>query len=118
MVTPGLLFTVYYGFDQWLVVRFVIKKVFVYLFLVKLYIFSYTDVLHIFIFYDLGINLQIFLYFRIFADPTCDVNYKRKQNSEEIQRVKIRLNLKANCKSLTTAAIFCTLTLHSHVRKP
>ena len=30
------------------------------------------------------INLQIFLYFRIFADPTHNVNYKGKQNSEKI----------------------------------
>ena len=31
------------------------------------------------------INLQIFLYFRIFADPTYNVNYKGKENSEKIQ---------------------------------
>ena len=44
-------------------------------------------------FYDLVINLQFFLYFRIFVDPPRNVNYKGKQNSEKIQRVKIRLRL-------------------------
>ena len=48
---------------------------------------------YIFAFYDIGINLQILLYFRIFVDPTRNVNYKEKQNSEKIQRVKIRLAL-------------------------
>ena len=38
-----------------------------------------------FTFYDLGINLQIFVYFRSFADPTHEVKYKGKQNSEKIQ---------------------------------
>ena len=36
------------------------------------------------IFYDLGINVLIFLYFQIFANPTRNVNYKEKQNSEKI----------------------------------
>ena len=31
-----------------------------------------------------------------FADPTRNLNYKGKQNSEKLQSVKIRLNLKAN----------------------
>ena len=44
-------------------------------------------------FYDLGLNVQILLHFRIFVYPTRDVNYKGKQNSEKIQRVKIRLAL-------------------------
>ena len=51
-----------------------------------------------------------------FVDPTRNVNYKEKQNSEKIQRVTIRLNLKTNAIILT--AIFCTLTLRSHVKKP
>ena len=38
-----------------------------------------------FTFYDLGINLQIFVYFRSFVDPTYEVKYKGKQNSEKIQ---------------------------------
>ena len=41
----------------------------------------------------MGINLQILLYFLVFVDPTRNVNYKEKQNSEKIQRVKIRLAL-------------------------
>ena len=56
-----------FGFDQWPVVSFVIKKLFVYLVWwnnVYTYVYiliCYTDVFHgIFTFYDLGINLQIF----------------------------------------------------------
>ena len=48
-----------------------------------------TSCKYIFTFCDLGINLQIFLYFQIFVDPTHNVNYKGKQNSEKIERVKI-----------------------------
>ena len=40
-----------------------------------------------------GIHLQILLYFPIFVDPTRNMNYKGKQNSEKIQRVEIRLAL-------------------------
>ena len=65
----------YYGFNQWSVVRFVIKKLYVYLFIVKQYLFmctylwynlqlySCTSWTYIFTFYDLGINLQILSYF-------------------------------------------------------
>ena len=42
-------------------------------------------------------NLQILSYFWIFfVDLTRNVNYIEKQNSEKIQRVKIRLNLKTD----------------------
>ena len=44
--TNRLMSRVDYGFSQWSVVSFVIKKLFVYLFMVKQYIFSYTHVLH------------------------------------------------------------------------
>ena len=71
---------------------------------------------YIFIFYDLGKNLQIFFYFRILVHPILNVNSKGKHNSENIQQVKIRLNLNASYVSLTIATIFCTLTLQSHVR--
>ena len=33
-------------------------------------------------------NLHNILYFRVFVDPTRNVNCKGKQNSENIQRVK------------------------------
>ena len=39
-----------YGFNQWLVVSFVKKKLYVYLSMVKLYTFSKTRVLHASIF--------------------------------------------------------------------
>ena len=45
-------------------------------------------------------NLQILLYFWIFVNPARNMNYLDKQNSEKIQRVKIRLNLKTNDISL------------------
>ena len=64
--------------------------------MVKLYVFSYyrcTSLKYIFTFYDPGINLQILSYFRMFIDPTRNVNYKGIKNSEKIQRVKIRLAL-------------------------
>ena len=63
-------------------------------------------------------NFLIFLYFQIFVDATRNVNYKGKQSSEEIQRVKVRHNLKANCLTLTTELIFCNLTLQGHASKP
>ena len=47
------------------------------------------------------IILQVFLYFRNFIDPTRDVNYNGKQNSEKIQRVNARHSSKANFVSLT-----------------
>ena len=51
-----------------------------------------------------------------FVDPTRNVNYIEKQNSEKIQTVKIRLNLKTNDISLIISSNPRTLTLQSHVR--
>ena len=45
-------------------------------------------------------NLQILLYFWVFVNPARNMHYIDKQNSEKIQRVKIRLNLKTNDISL------------------
>ena len=53
-------------------------------------VYRCTSCKYIFTFYDLGINLQIFLYIRIFVDPIRNANYRGKQ---KIQRVKIRLTL-------------------------
>ena len=67
--TNRLMSRVDYGFNQWSVVRFVIKKLYVYLFMVKqcIYLVIHTYFMHsckyIFSFYDLGINLQILSYF-------------------------------------------------------
>ena len=52
----------------------------------------------------MGINLQILSYFWIVFDPTRNVNYQEKQNSEKIQIVKIRLSLKTNGISLTISS--------------
>ena len=38
---------------------------------------------------------------KYFVDPTRNMSYKGKQDSEKIESVKIRRNLKANYKSLT-----------------
>ena len=82
--TPRLVSRIEYDFGQWSVVSFVIKKI-VYLFMVKeciyLVIQMYFMQIYIFTFYDLGINLQIFLCFRIF----CWRWYKEIQNYEKIQ---------------------------------
>ena len=63
--TPRLVTRIDFGFDQCSVVSFVIKKLFFqFIYGERVYILSYTDVLHANIFnYDLGINLQIFFVF-------------------------------------------------------
>ena len=48
--THRLISRIDYGFNQWLVVSFVNKKLYVYLSMVKLYIFSNTRVFHASIF--------------------------------------------------------------------
>ena len=44
--THRLMSSVDYGFNQWSVASFLIKQLYVYIFMMKLYIFSYTHVLH------------------------------------------------------------------------
>ena len=66
--------------------------------------FAYISCKYIFTFYDLGINVLILLYFWIFVDLERRVNFKEKQNSKTIQRVKIILSLKANNRSLTISS--------------
>ena len=79
------------------------KFLFIYLWQNSVYtqLHRYISCKYIFTLYDLGIDLQIFLIFEFFVDPTHHVNQKGKQNSEKIQRVKIRLNLKTNDISMT-----------------
>ena len=68
-----------------------------YLFMVKVYIFSCTLTLckYIFTFYDLKIQ-RFCLISEFFVDPTRNVNYIEKQNSEKIHRVEISLDLKTD----------------------
>ena len=89
-----------YGFNQWSVVSFIIKKC-TYLWRNSVYIQLYSCTLCrcIFTFYDLKIY-RFCSISEFFVDPTRNVNYIEKQNSEKIQRVKIRLNLKTNGISL------------------
>ena len=46
MVTPKQVYMVDYGFSQWSVVSFVIKKLIILIYGETVYVFSYTDVLH------------------------------------------------------------------------
>ena len=62
------------------------------------YIFSYTDVLHANIFSP----FMIWTFY--FVDSTRNLNDKGKYKSEKIQKVKIRLNLKAYDLSLTLSS--------------
>ena len=92
-----------YGFDQWSVVSFVIKKLCVLIYGETVQ----THVLHANIFSPFMIWEYIYRFCRIsefFVDPTRNVNYKEKQNSEKIQRVKIRLSSKTNDVSLTISS--------------
>ena len=71
--THRLMSRVDYGFNQWLVVSFVMKKFYVYLFTdgetVYILLYSCTSCKYIFTFYGLKINLQILSYFWIFCWP-------------------------------------------------
>ena len=49
-------------------------------------------------------TLCVLIYGEFFVDPTRNVNYQEKQNSEKIQRVKIRLSLKTNNVILTISS--------------
>ena len=52
-----------------------------------------------------GNKFTVSLYFLIFVDPSrIVVNHKGKQNSEKIQRVKIRPSFKANDISMTISS--------------
>ena len=87
--TPRLVSNTDYGFDQWSVVCFVIKNIFVHLFMVKECTCLVTQMYF----------MQIYFYFlwfenecidflcisEIFVDPAHKVKYKGKQNSEKIQ---------------------------------
>ena len=51
-----------------------------------------------------GNKFTVSLYLLIFVDPPRIVNHKGKQNSEKIQRVKIRPSFKANDISMTVSS--------------
>ena len=103
--THRLMSRVDYGFNQWSVVSFVIKKLYVYLFMVKQCIYLVLFMYFMHIYFHLLWSENKFTDFRFsefFVDPTRNVNYNdiENQNSEKIQRVKIRSNLKTNDISL------------------
>ena len=96
-----------YGFDQWSVVSFVIKKHLVYLFMVKQCIYlviSCTSCKHIFTFCDLGINLQIFSYFWIFCWPYIQRELKRKGKFWEGSKSLDQTQFETNDSSLTISS--------------
>ena len=73
-ITPRLVSRVGYGFDQWSVVSFVIKKLFVYLFIVKQCIYVVIQM------YLMHIYFHLLRYGNKFTDvflvnPTRNVNY-------------------------------------------
>ena len=64
-------------------------------------------------------TLCVLIYGEFFVDPTRNVNYQEKQNSEKIQRVMIRLSVKTNDINLTISSnLLYFKTLPSRVRKP
>ena len=64
-------------------------------------------------------TLCVLIYGGFFVDPTRNVNYQEKQNSEKIQRVMIRLSVKTNDINLTISSnLLYFKTLLSRVRKP
>ena len=75
-----------YGFNQWSDVSLVIKKLYVHLFMVKLYISSYTHVLHASTFSPFTIWEKIYRFCRIsdfFVDPIHSVNYQKMQKDSK-----------------------------------
>ena len=100
--TPRLVTRIDFGFDQCSVVSFVIKKLFFqFIYGERVYILSYTDVLHANIFnYDLGINLQIFFVFLNFLLTINTTLTIRKEKFWEDSK----LNLKGSNVSLTMSS--------------
>ena len=93
-----------YGFNQWSDVSLVIKKLYVHLFMVKLYIFSYTHVLHAsifspFIIWEKTTDFVVFLNFLSTLHAAWII-----KKCKRILRVKIRLSLKTNDVSLTISS--------------
>ena len=76
--------------------------------MLKLYVFSYTHVFHANIFSPFMIWKWIYRFCSIsefFVDPTRNVNYIEKQNSEKIQRVKIWVNLKTDVSLIISSTL-------------
>ena len=92
-----------YGLNQWSFVSLVIKKLYVYLFMVKqcIYLYSCTSCKHIFTFYDLVIHLQILSYFWIICRLYTQRELSRKAKFWEDSKSQVRLSLKTNDISLT-----------------
>ena len=91
--THRLMSRVDYGFNQWSVVSFVIKKLYVYLFMVKQCIYSSTSCKYIFTIYNLGINLQILPYFWIFCRPYTQRELSRKRKFWEDSKSQDKTHL-------------------------
>ena len=97
--THQLMSRVDYIFNQCSVVSFVIKKLYVYLFMVKQCTYLFILMYFMQIYFHLLWSENKFTDFVVFLNFLLTLNATwiiENQNSEKIQRVKIRLNLKAN----------------------
>ena len=97
--THQLMSRVDYGFNQCSVVSFVIKKLYVYLFMVKQCTYLFILMYFMQIYFQLLWSENKFTDFVVFLNFLLTLHATwiiENQNSEKIQRVKIRLDLKAN----------------------
>ena len=97
--THQLISRVDYGFNRCSVVSFVIKKLYVYLFMVKQCTYLFILMYFMQIYFHLLWSENKFTDFVVFLNFLLTLNATwiiENQNSKKIQRVKIRLSLKAN----------------------
>ena len=117
--TPRLVCSIDYGFDQWLVVNFVIKNPFYVFIYGKKCICLFTHMCFMQIYFYLlwfWNKIAHFFVFAIFLLTLHNVNYEAKQSSETIQEVNmIKLNLRASNVRVSMSSNFLYFNLRSHV---
>ena len=103
--THRLMSRVDYGFNQWSVVSFVIRKLYVYLFTVKQCIYLFILMYFMQIYFHLLWSGNKFTDFVVFLNflSTLHAAWIMKK-SKKIQRVRIRLSLKTNDVSLAISS--------------
>ena len=77
IVTPRLVFMIDYGFDQWSVVNFLIKKLFVYLFMVKQCIYLVIQIYFMQIPFHLSWSGNKFTNFSVFSN--CCLSFTQRE---------------------------------------
>ena len=104
--THWLMSRIDYGFNQWSVVSFAIKKLYLYLFMVDRCIYL------VILMYFMQIYFHLLWSGNEFTDFALFLNFLLTLHATwVIKKTKI-------LRRLLLAVIFCTLTLWSHVRKP